>query len=154
MPPEMSRDGQALGTHPGPPCAACPPTRTHSLEALQLHQCLLVHQHGALQPAVEGFGHQPPTRILGQERAQQPREPALGGLWGDRGRDGSLESARATPKARAGGVGNRVLTSQHLLKLPQERLLSDFCSGGAWGARRPRRPWGAREAPLGRGRRK
>lgn len=63
-------------------------------------------------------------------------------------------SVGSPPGPQAGRVRDRGLTFQHLLKLSQQGLLVDCCTGGAGGPRGPRRPWGAREASLRGGRSK
>lgn len=127
------------------------PTRTHSLEAMQLDQRPLVHHQGALQGAVEGLGHQRPCP-LGQRWAQQPREPALSGLCGERVRAASWVRVWSPPGPRRKDPGQG-LTFQHLLKLSQQGFLGDCGTGGSGGSGRPRRPRGAREASLRHGRR-
>lgn len=84
-----------------------PATSTHGLEALQFHQRLLVHQHRAPQPTMEGLSHQLPAYPLRQHRAQQPQGPMLGGLCGDNGAGvarGSMGFS-PTPRRRGGGGG-------------------------------------------------
>ena len=82
-----------------------PATPTHGLEALQFHQRLLVHQHWAPQPTMEGFGHQLPAYPLRQHRAQQPQGPMLGGLCGDNGAGVARGSMGFSPTPRRGGGG-------------------------------------------------
>lgn len=149
--PAGTRGGPSADAPRGPGLA---PTRTHSLEAMQLHQRLLVHHHGALQCTVEGLGHQPPTCPLRQPWAQQPQEPSLGGLCREKVRAASWGQSGVTRRAQAGRVWDRGLTFQHLLKLSQQGLLGDYSTGGSGGPRGPGGPRGAREASLGGGRRK
>lgn len=141
--PEPRRCVEAQGC-PRATVACCPvgPTAmsTHGLEALQFHQRLLVHQHWAPQPTVEGLGHQLPAYPLRQHRAQQPQGPMLGGLCGDNGAGVARGSMGLSPKPRRRGRGGGLPFS----------MSWNSRSADSWGTSTPGWPGGPERPRWGR----